>query len=181
MRRRAVKVRRLGIAVTAWLVPVLIVSGCSSPGEEPPGLTATPTPSVTPATVDDDDTEAEAAVLDVYDRFWAANVEAERGNPDPALYVGIADGPAVEVELAIARQYQESGIAKEGEPVISEPVVEIDGDEARVAACVDHTGWVPAGAPAPVPGVVATEVIVNRVGDDWVVSEYVEPTLELPC
>lgn len=151
--------------------------GCTSAAQEPPGLTASPTVSVTPTP---EPTE-EAAILNVYRRFWAANVAAEGGNPDPTLYEGIAAGPAVEVELAIARQYHEQGIVKEGEPSFSEVTVVVDGDTARVGACVDHSGWVPAGASPPSPPVVPTELVLEHVDGVWLVQDYVEPTVELSC
>ena len=173
---RAVGALVVGGVLTAGLV------GCTSSAQEPPGLTASPTVSATPTPEPTDDTAAEeAAILDVYYRFWAANVAVERGNPDPALYEGIATGPAVEVELAIARQYQEQAIVKEGEPSLSEVTVVVDGDTARVGACVDHSGWVPAGAPPPSPAVVPTEVVFEQVDGAWLVQDFVEPTVELPC
>ena len=173
---RAVVVLAVGGVLTAGLV------GCTSSAKEPPGLTASPTVSVTPTPEPTDDTAAvEAAILDVYRRFWAANVVAERGNPDPTLYEGIAVGMAVELELAVARQYQEQGIVKEGEPSLSEVTVFVDGDTARVGACVDHSGWVPAGAPPPSPAVVPTEVVFEQVDGAWLVQDFVEPTVELPC
>ena len=167
----------VGGVLTAGLV------GCTSSAKEPPGLTASPTVSVTPTPEPTDDTAAveEAAILDVYRRFWAANVVAERGNPDPTLYEGIAVGMAVELELAVARQYQEQGIVKEGEPSFSEVTVVVDGDTARVGACVDHSGWVPAGASPPSPPVVPTELVLEHVDGVWLVQDYVEPTVELVC
>ena len=173
---RALVVLVVGGVLTAGLV------GCTSAAQEPPGLTASPTVSVTPTPEPTEDAAAEeAAILNVYRRFWAANVAAEGGNTDPTLYEGIAAGPAVEVELAIARQYHEQGIVKEGEPSFSEVTVVVDGDTARVGACVDHSGWVPAGASPPSPPVVPTELVLEHVDGVWLVQDYVEPTVELVC
>ena len=173
--------RGVAALVVGGVVTVGLV-GCTSAAQEPPGLTASSTVSVTPTPEPTDDAAAEeAAILDVYRRFWAANVAAEGGNPDPMLYEGIAGGPAVEVELAIARQYQEQGIVKEGEPSFSEVTVVVDGDTARVGACVDHSGWVPAGASPPSPAVVPTEVVLEPVAGVWLVQDYADPTVELVC
>ena len=69
---------------------------------------AAPAPSPS-STVDSD-------VLAAYDRFWGARVAAERGNPDPALFTGVAQGAIVEDSLAVAASYAKLRHRARGRP-----------------------------------------------------------------
>lgn len=159
-----------------------LLVGCSSGAPSPAGLTASA--SQTPAATATPDAAAvdEAQVRDVYARFWVALVAAERGDPDPTLFAGVATGEIVEAEMLSARNYQEWGIVREGEPVISDVTVRIDGDTALVAACVDQSQWVvPDAGEDEAPDVVSPEVEVTRVDGQWLVTRYVEPSIGLTC
>ena len=157
--------------------------GCTSAAQEPPGLTASPTVSVTPTPEPTDDTAGvEAAVLDAYFRYWDAVVAAERGNPDPALFAGIATGVIVERALARARQFQEWEIPHEGEPAFTDVTVEVEDATATVMACVDHTNWTVEGV-----DMTATDLVVpggnvlELVDGAWIVTDEADATAVLTC
>ncbi|MDN5559654.1 MAG: hypothetical protein L0G23_09505 [Ruaniaceae bacterium] len=99
-------------------------------------------PDPQPTTDPESTAGIEDEVLDVYFRFWAAAVEAQRGNPDPALFEGLAVPELVEEEMREARNYQEWGVTREGEPGFSDTTVIVDGERAVVSSCVDYTTWV---------------------------------------
>lgn len=84
--------------------------------------------------------------------------------------------------LRPARQYEEWGVVREGEPVITEVEVDVapSADSATVHACVDHRSWVIPDAEGG-PQVVATSVVVEESADGWLVTEYVEAPEELTC
>ena len=174
---RGVAALVVGGVLTAGLV------GCTSSAQEPPGLTASPTVSATPTPEPTDDTAAEeAAILDVYYRYWDAIVAADGGNPDPALFAGIATGAHVEELIARARQYQEWGVAMEGEPSFSNVTVAIDGEVATVWACVDSSAWVMPGAETGNfdlvnPGGSRLE----RIEGAWIVTDSAKPPGDFTC
>src|SRR4051812_34132517 len=148
------------------------LAGCTSDAPESPeapsvtASSAAPEPSPTPS-----DT-AEADVLAAYHRFWDARVAAERGNPDPGLFTGVAQGAIVEDSLAVAKNYAEFGIVREGAPVISDTTVTITGDTAVVSACVDHNSWsVPGEAETPLPP-KATGVTLVRSDAGWLATAW---------
>lgn len=172
--------RRVAVLVVS-MVAVVGVAGCSSPGEEPPGLTASPATSPTSAADDGADADTEAAILEAYHAYWDATVAAQRGNPDAALFADNTRGSLVEEELATARQYAELGISREGEPAFSDVVVEVDGDDADVWACVDNSAWVVPEAAGEPLGVLATGLHLERVDGAWYVTEYVSPPSDLAC
>ena len=173
---RAVVVLVVGGVLMAGLV------GCTSSAKEPPGLTASPTVSVTPTPEPTDDTAAEeAAILDVYYRYWDAIVAAERGNPAPALFVGIAQGAHVEEEIAQARQFQEYGIVREGEPAFSNVTVMVDGESALVWACVDNSAWVVPDVETTVKPVQPGGVRLETIDGSWIVTETSRPPADFTC
>ena len=173
---RAVVVLVVGGVLTAGLV------GCTSSAQEPPRLTASPTVSVTPTPEPTEDTAAEeAAILDVYYGYWAATVAAQRGNPDPTLFADNTRGQLVEEELATARQYVDLGISREGEPAISNVVVEADDEAAEVWACVDNSTWVVPEAQGELVGVLPTGLHLEFVDGAWFVTDYVSPPVDFTC
>jgi len=165
---------------------VLAVAGCSGDAEPEASPTASasasassadPTPTPTPTPTED----VEAQVLRSYDAYWAATVAAQRGNPDPALFNGNTADEQRELELQIARDYQASGITREGAPTISGQDVEVTGDQAVVFACVDHSTWLVPQAGGDRIGVVPTTVRVERVAQTWLVTEFVESEADRTC
>ncbi len=189
MRRMTARATRAGFAAAAGLVGGLLLAGCSSSAEEPPGLTATSTPSETTSAPDVGDADAEAAILDTeaaildtYYAYWDAMVAAQRGNPDPALFEGVATGPLVEESVAEARQFAELGIVREGEPSFADVTVEVDGDTATVLACVDNSAWVVPGVEDDLPDVLPGGVVLERGGDDaWLVTGSVQAPAGFTC
>ncbi len=172
--------RRIGALVGAALV---VLSGCVGPAAGPTGLDPSaasssapaPTPTASPTP------DAEAAVREAWSRWWVATVAAERGNPDPAIFEGVGTGSALEVELAIARNYVTGGIVRAGEPTFSDLVVQVDGAEAMVAACMDRTEWRPTEAPAPTDGIMPIQLRLELIDGRWLVTDYVDLTLVVPC
>ncbi len=173
--------RRVIVTVVSMLAAALGVAACSSSGEEPPGLTVSPTASPPTTSEDGVDADTEAAVLDAYYAYWDATVAAQRGNPDPTLFADNTRGPLVEEELATARQYAELGISREGEPAFSDVVAEVDGDGADVWACVDNSQWVVPEAAGDPLGVLPTGLHLERADGDWYVIEYVSVPSGLSC
>jgi hypothetical protein len=173
---RAVVVLVVGGVLTAGLV------GCTSSAKEPPGLTASPTVSVTPTPEPTDDTAVvEAAILEVYYRYWDATVAAQRGNPDPTLFADNTRGQLVEEKLAQARQYQEYGIVREGEPSFSNVSVEVEGDRATVLACVDNSTWIVPGVEDDLPDVLPGGLLLEQIDGAWLVTDRVEAPADFTC
>lgn len=170
------------LPVPLLLVVVGALAACSPGAGDEPTTSASPTVSATPTTDLTADPAAadEAAVLDVHERFWAALVASRRGNPDPALFEGVAQGPVVENELAIATSYRDTGIVVEGEPVLVSVTTTVDGDTALVQACVDYTAWAPAGA-TQTATVTPVDVTATRAGDAWLVTAFDEVTGTATC
>jgi len=167
------------VVVAVGLVAGTVV-GCSSSSPDPSGSTTSPTVSASPSP-DPSATAVQAEVLAVYHRYWDATVAAQRGNPDPTLFTGNATGPLVEEEVAQAAQYQKLGIVREGEPGFSKVTVEVHGDSAEVRACVDYSNWVAAGVEDNLPDVAPAGLRLERIGDAWLVTEYVKPPADFTC
>lgn len=164
-------------------VVLLLVGGlaaCSSPDPEPYATVeaaSTPSPTPTP-TVDD-----EPVVLAALQRYWDAEVAAQAGNTDPAVFAGVAEGPLVEDSLATARQLQSVGLARQGQPTLSKQTVTVDGDTATVLVCVDNSTWTIPGQTVAegVSLMVPTSVSFRRVGEDWVVTATAVAPPEFTC
>jgi len=173
--------RRVSLVIAGAAV-IAGLAGCTSTAEEPSGSTAAPTasaslspdPSASSAAV-------QAAVLDVYHRYWDATVAAQRGNPDPALFADNTKGALVEQELADAKQYVSLGIVREGAPTFSSVTVEADGDQATVLACVDNSKWVVPEATGEPLGVLPTGLSLERIAGAWFVTKYVDPPASFTC
>lgn len=172
--------RVFSVVVAVFLVAGAVV-GCSSP-VKPSSSTAAPTasaslspdPSASAAAV-------QAAVLDVYHRYWDAVVAAERGNPDPALFADNTKGALVEEKLAVATQYQKYGIVRQGAPSFANVTVEVQGDQATVLACVDNSKWIVPEATGAPPGVLPGGLHLELIGDAWFVTKYVDPPAGFAC
>lgn len=169
------------IVLVVSLAAAVGVAGCSSSGEEPPGLTASPTASPTTTSEDGVDAGTEAAVLDAYYAYWDATVAAQRGNPDPTLFEGVATGPLVEEAVAEAQQFADLGIVREGEPTFSDVTVEVEGATATVLACVDNSAWVVPGVEDDLEDVLPGGVVLEQQGDRWLVTGSVEAPAAFTC
>lgn len=170
--------RPIGVLAGAALA---LLAGCSGSAAEPTGLATSTVTSPTPGASGSPTDGAEAAVLDAWGRWWTAVVAAERGNPDPALFDGVGTGAARETELAIARNYEESGIVRAGEPTFTDVVVEVEGEGAMAAACMDRTAWRPEEVPEPTNGILPIQLRLELTDGAWLVADYVDVTLEVPC
>ena len=173
--------RRVFSVVVGVVVVAGAMVGCSSPvkpsgstGSSTMSATSSPDPSASAAAV-------QAAVLDVYHRYFDAVVAAERGNPDPALFADNARGALVEKELAVARQFQEYGIVREGAPTFSNVTVKVDGDSATVWACVDNSAWKVPGVKDDLPDVLPGGVVLERIDSIWLVTDLGRPPQEFTC
>lgn len=160
------------------LVMATLLAGCgadvvSSPSPTPvePEVTPTPTPT----------TDVEADVLAAYYRYWQANVESQRGNPDPTLFDGVATGALVENRMAEARHFAEYGVSREGEPSFSDVVVELGDESAVVYACVDYSGWVVPGAVGDVPDVLPGGVELTLLDGAWLAVAHVDAPERMTC
>lgn len=178
-----VSVRAVLRVVVAGGFAVGLLAGCSADAAEPPGLTAPPTPTPSPTPTLSAGAEDEAAILDVYDRYWAAVVQVENGTVDPALFDGNATGAAVEEVLARARQFQEWGVARVGEPRIFDVEVEraTSGTTATVWACVDNTGWTIPGVESTEDQVGAGGRTVEKVDGAWLVTGETAAPATMTC
>lgn len=159
----------------------LLLAGCSA-GDDPGQPTAEPTTTSTSVPTSTPTPDEQAAVLDVYYRYWDATVAAQRGNPDPELFADNATGSLVEEELAQARYYQEYGIVREGEPTFSQVGVTVSGDAATVVACVDQSAWDVREATGEALGVYAMATELSRLAEGWrVVTASTEQPPDLSC
>lgn len=164
---------------TAALVGAL-VAGCSPTEAEPSVVTTSPTATSTP-TPTETGAPDEAAILDTYRRYWAAVVAAQRGNPDPALFEGVATGPLVEEWVGNSRELKENGLVREGEPGFAQITVEQESDAATVFACVDFAPWIVADSGGEVPGVIPGGITVTRTNGAWLVTGEVEAPGDFTC
>jgi hypothetical protein len=117
------------------------------PTTAPPTQTTRPTPSATPS-VDPAVAEAEAAILQAYQGYWAAKV-ASFANPaqpqDPNLAHFAIDTALAEAQSTLFSMHS-NGIAFVGAPQLSPVVSNIElGEEstAEINDCVDVTDWQP--------------------------------------
>lgn len=180
------RVRRWGAGVVVAAAAALTVA-CGGgaveedPTPEPTTVTPEPTPTPEPTAEPEPEVDDEAAVLDVYFRYWDAAVAAQRGDPDPALFEGIVVGPLLEDELRQARNMVEWEVVREGEPGISDTTVRIDGDRAVVSSCVDYSTWVVPEADNSEVGAQGNSVELERIDDQWFVVAFVPLEVELSC
>lgn len=178
-------------AVVGTVGLALLLSACGSGAADE--STSDPLPSPTSSQSEPSDpgpsevdpnvprSDDETRVLAAFEGFWAANVEAQSGNPDPELFAGNAVGPIVEEEIAHARLLDQHGFVREGAPGFSDISVEIDGDSALVSSCIDYTTWVVPEAQGDPPGVHPVGVVVERVDEVWLVTETTKARPDLTC
>lgn len=175
---------RLLSPLVVVLAGTVLLGGCAeqaTPGQSPTASRApAPTPSETP---DDDGSEDVRAEIErQVEAYWAATVQAQRGNPDRGLFNGVAGPELTEQEVKTATDYQGWGIVREGAPSISDLTIESLGeDEALALQCVDHTEWVVPEAAEDDLGAVPTALRLERHDGTWLVIEYVEAPEELTC
>ena len=183
-----------GAAIVLGLAALLAACSHPTPTPTPPPptvapspdpTTTTPTPSLAP-TADPATAAAEAAILDAYRGYWAAQVKVLR---DPTPYSDLADADWSEVQrvavdkalanlVATAHLYAQNGIANVGDPVLDPEVSSIvPGQSASISDCVDGTNWRPiyvaTGKSAAAPG-QASRLLVNSTvlfyDNRWVVN-----------
>ena len=172
--------RFFSVVVAVGLLAGTVV-GCSS-SVKPSSSTTSPTVSASPSPDPSASAAAvQAAVLAVYHRYYDAVVAAQRGNPDPALFAGVAQGAFVEEALARARQFQTNGIVREGAPTFSNVTVTVDGESALVWACVDNSKWVIPGVESTFAPVQPGGVGLNKIDGSWVVTSVSRPPADFKC
>ncbi|AYY12112.1 hypothetical protein EF847_04705 [Actinobacteria bacterium YIM 96077] len=160
---------------------LVVLSGCSSDGDEPAGLDATDDASPTEEVEQADDgeeagaAEDEAMLEELFADFWDAVVAAENGpEVDYELFEGIATDEVIEERLARAREWEELGVHREGEPIIENVTVTVEGDEARIEACRDESEWLVIADGEPVDiettGLTPNVFTAERDGDGWLIN-----------
>ncbi len=164
---------RAGLAVGTGLLALTgAVAACSSDGQPEPE------PRSDAAT----EVEVEAPVVEVenlYRAYWDAVVQLENGTElDRSLFDGIGTTGLVEAEVGRVSSFKDNGIHREGEPVIEDVTVTVDGDIARVEACKSEADWqviedgevvpdaVPPNLRRPHPFVVTAE----RISGEWLIT-----------
>lgn len=174
----------------AALAAVAALAACSSAGEEPAGLDDTPTaaPTQEPTAEPTADGDAEAAVLDVYQRYWDARIASVNGpDPSPDAFIGVAMDSTIALHTETARTYEAEGIVYTGEPVVSDTTVSLDDDRGTVSSCLDDTDWVATqnGEPLPVdpdkPTVYAVSFQVYLQDGSWLIGDPIEAEGDTTC
>lgn len=134
---RGIRVVNGSLKVVAWLgVLALGASACSSDdADDEATAEATNTQDIAEEL---DRQEVEA----LYERYWDLRVESENV---PELLDGHYDGVIVQdlvefEEMKIGR-YQSMGLVRVGAPSVTDVEVEVDGDSARIVACLDEDEW----------------------------------------
>lgn len=174
----------------AALAAVAVLAACSSAGEDPAGFDDTPTAAPTDEPTGDPSAgqDAEAAVLDVYQRYWDARIASVNG-PDssPDAFAGVAMESTVALHLQTARTYEDEGIKFTGEPRVYDTTVSIEGDRGTVTSCVDDSAWVGTqnGEPLPVnpdkPTVYPIEFQVLLLDGSWLIGDPIEAEGDISC
>ena len=171
----------VGLAILGFLVVGCTADDDADAGNSEPAATD----SVTAASADDPAVEIET----VFAAYWDAVVQAQSGQAaDPAaLFSDIAVDETIEENVGVATRYEQQGLVRVGEPVISDVSIDVDGRSATVTACVDESDWLAEvggqilpprdGQLEPYP--VQFEVV--RTGGAWLVGESVEPGGEITC
>ncbi|WP_165984518.1 hypothetical protein [Streptomyces sp. YIM 98790] len=147
------------------------IAGSPAPSSEPTGRPEEPEPPEQP-----DDAADVAALEQLHADYWAAIVELENGaelKPDPLR--GIAADLLIEAQLSRMYPIRNSGHVREGEPVVGNVTVTVEGDAATVESCVDEDDWiivkdgeeVPLDKTGPGPRVFLAE----RTDGAWLLTE----------
>lgn len=176
--------RTIRVVLPAVLAAI-VTAGCSATAQEPEGLevtfTATPGPvTAEPSEAPGEETADVAEIESAFAAYWDAVIESENGPiSDPDLFAGVAVGAAVETQLTNVNSLINDGIRRIGAPILSDPIIHLDGDTARVEVCVDSSTWgaavgdhtAPPQPPDPKPRVVDME----RIDDRWLVTDQINP------
>lgn len=133
------------VAGSALLALMGTVVSCSSDSAEEP-IDGTETRSPDADETENGASEGEeadvAALTNLYEAYWDAMVEMENSiELDPSLMEGIATTPAMEGEFSRMRSYHEQGIHRRGQPTFGDITAQVDGDTARVEACISEGDW----------------------------------------
>lgn len=127
------------------VLPLLaaLAVGCSSDGGDGgnaddelnvPSSSPTPEPTEEPS-------EVEAELESLYRAYYAALVEMENAEDiDPSLLDGIVGDNVREEQVGRIQQLKNAGVVLEGESVITDVTVTVDGDAGVVEGCVDTSG-----------------------------------------
>ncbi|WP_130799694.1 hypothetical protein [Streptomyces otsuchiensis] len=169
-----------GVALAAFPVAALLLTGCGSDGGED-DETVLPVPSEQEPAPDDeaqpDDAGQDQDDLNaLYERYWDVMVTLENSEdmPEPDIFDGIAGGELLERQMARVRNFKDSGQWRQGEPVVEQITVEVDGDDALIQACVNEDDWdvlldgevVPLAPEGSTPRVMEAE----RTDEGWLLA-----------
>ena len=171
-------VNRVLLVIIATLLLSGSLSACSGDESSPVATKTTATPD--PKAVDT------AAVKALYERYWAAMAEAENNaDADPKRFATILQGPYGERYLKLVRDYESEGIVREGQAVITDLDVKLNGDSAIVIACVDEDDWLfkkdGKFLDQPKLGTKPATAEVERSGDGWMITDVPEPAKDAKC
>ena len=171
-------VNRVLLVIIATLLLSGSLSACSGDESAPVATKTTATPD--PKAVDT------AAVKALYERYWAAMAEAENNaDADPKRFADILEGSYGERYLKLVRDYESEGIVREGQAVITDLDVKLNGDSAIVIACVDEDDWLfkkdGKFLDQPKLGTKPATAEVERSGDGWIITDVPEPAKDAQC
>lgn len=169
--------KRMATTLLPALTAAALLSGCtSSPGEdESPILPTESAEETTPAPGDAEAADI-AALERLYGEYWDALIALENGGAveaDP--FEGIATPTVIEQILNRVLPIRDSGHRREGEPLIQDVAVTVQGDEARIEACVDEDAWamVQDGEEVPIEkeGAMPRVAAAERSGGVWLIKD----------
>ncbi|EYR65239.1 hypothetical protein N866_00200 [Actinotalea ferrariae CF5-4] len=143
-------------AAAMAIAAVAFLGACSADGNDPnPSPTPTPTaaasPTTTPtptSTADPEVAAAEAAILEAYEGYWDAKVQAfsDPSAPEaPSLTQFAVDTALADVRASV-QSLKSSGITVVGEPLLAPEVSDVvlgDTSTATITDCVDVSDWQP--------------------------------------
>lgn len=145
---------QLRTAAAIAIAAVAFLGACTTDGNEPnptPSRTAAPSPTATPTpspTADPEVAAAEAAVLEAYQGYWDAKVQAfaDPSAPEaPSLPQFAVDTALADVRTSV-QSLKSSGITVVGEPLLAPEVSDVvlgDTSTATIIDCVDVSDWQP--------------------------------------
>ncbi|TDD71962.1 hypothetical protein E1262_04335 [Jiangella aurantiaca] len=169
---------RVVVSTLAAAGLVLAAAACSGESEEPTGL-ETSAATAAPTTTEDPDAAAVAEIEAQYQRYWDIVIASENELDESYEELKtVATELIAQTQVADVRGLVDTGVTRDGAPVLGPPQVTVDGDTARVESCVDEDGWnvYQNGEPlerellGPRPRVFDLE----RVDGQWLVSERVD-------
>jgi hypothetical protein len=168
-------------------VSALVTLSACGPNE-PAATESTTTPSpLTSVTVSPSPTSSDQADLEaLYTRFWDATVTAYAG-PDtsPDLWRGLVTEEVAQQQIALTQEYADHNVTYSGEPRLVSLDVQITGDTALLAGCMDHAQWVATSTTEELPprgtGVYPSVLTAQRIGGAWVVTSDAGPTEGVSC